>query len=63
MNEIMAIATDQRAAAEKLVDDEDDPGASCTFLMRLLRNQAKNPSSITDREINSHTFGNIIAGE
>lgn len=63
MNEVMAIAVEQRAAAEKLLAEEDDPEAPCTFLMQLLRNQAKNPASITDREINSHTFGNITAGE
>lgn len=63
MNEIMTIAVDQRVAAEKLIGDDDDPNAPCTFLMRLLRNQAKSPATITEREINSHTFGNIIAGE
>ncbi|KAH6643351.1 cytochrome P450 [Truncatella angustata] len=60
--EIMAMAVDQRAAAEKKINEDDDPSAPCTFLMRLLRNQSKSPASLTDREINSHTFGNILAG-
>ncbi|OTA91469.1 hypothetical protein M434DRAFT_76133 [Hypoxylon sp. CO27-5] len=60
--EIMAMAIDQRVAAEKNISENDDPSAPCTFLMRLLRNQAKNPESLTDREINAHTFGNILAG-
>lgn len=63
MNEIMTVAIDQRVAAEKVVGHDDDPSAPCTFLMRLLRNQVSHPASITDREINSHTFGNITAGE
>lgn len=63
MNEIMTVAIDQRVAAEKVVGHDDDPSAPCTFLMRLLRNQLSHPASITDREINSHTFGNITAGE
>lgn len=59
----MAMAIDRRAIAEKHISEDDDPSAPCTFLMRLLRNQAKNPASLTDREINSHTFGNILAGK
>ncbi|KAI0006624.1 cytochrome P450 [Xylariaceae sp. FL0662B] len=60
--EIMAMVINQRAAAEKKIDGNEDPLAPCTFLMRLLRNQAKNPASLTDREINTHAFGNILAG-
>lgn len=60
--EIMATIIDQRAAAEKRISEDEDPSAPCTFLMRLLRNQSKNPASLTDREINTHAFGNILAG-
>lgn len=65
VKEVMVIAVDQRVAAEKLStgNDDDDPSAPCTFLMRLLRNQARNPASMTEREINAHTFGNITVGE
>lgn len=59
---IMEIAIEQREAAEKEIGLEDSETAPCTFLLRLLRNKAKNPASITDREVNSHTFGNILAG-
>lgn len=38
---------------------EDGP---LTFLQRLLLNQTKDPSSINDREIMTHAFGNIAAG-
>ncbi|KAH8902425.1 cytochrome P450 oxidoreductase, partial [Coniochaeta sp. PMI_546] len=59
---VMEIAIEQREAAEKEIGLEDSETAPCTFLLRLLRNKAKNPGSITDREVNSHTFGNILAG-
>lgn len=59
----MAMAIDRRAIVEKKLLEEDDPSAPCTFLMRLLRNQTKSPASLTDREINAHTFGNILAGK
>jgi cytochrome P450 len=63
MDEVMEIAITQRTAVEKQIAAEDDDETKpATFLVQLLRNQIKNPSSITDREINSHTFGNIIAG-
>lgn len=62
ITEIMNIAVEQREEAERVAKENDNPNGSCTFLMRLLRNKAENPSSITDREINSHTFGNITAG-
>lgn len=63
MDDAMTLAINQRTLAEQAIrKSEDDGNAPCTFLMRLLRNQASNPSSITDREINTHTFGNIIAG-
>lgn len=62
MTPIMNIAIEQRVEAEKQLGDDDDPDAPCTFLMRLLRNQTKSPALLTDRELNTHTFGNIIAG-
>jgi cytochrome P450 len=34
----------------------------CTFVQRLLEQQRKDPESITDRELNTHAFGNITAG-
>ncbi|KAK1764005.1 cytochrome P450 [Phialemonium atrogriseum] len=34
----------------------------CTFVQRLLEHQQTHPSSITDRELNTHAFGNITAG-
>ncbi|CAK7213413.1 hypothetical protein SEUCBS140593_001841 [Sporothrix eucalyptigena] len=34
----------------------------CTFVQRLLEHQKKDPHSITDRELNTHAFGNITAG-
>lgn len=37
-------------------------GGPLAFLQRLLLNQAKDPSSINDREIMTHAFGNISAG-
>ncbi|KAF2651155.1 cytochrome P450 oxidoreductase [Lophiostoma macrostomum CBS 122681] len=33
-----------------------------TFLQQLLLNQASNPSALTDREVVTHSFGNIAAG-
>lgn len=33
-----------------------------TFVQRLLEQQRKDPASITDRELNTHAFGNITAG-
>lgn len=62
MDEMMNVAVTQRLVAENEMDSVDDTSSPCTFLMRLLRNQLKNPATITDREINVHTFGNIIAG-
>lgn len=56
----MTIAVAQRD--KTLQDMTDDPNAPCTFLKRLMLNQQKNPASLTDREMNTHTFGNIIAG-
>ncbi|KAI1078992.1 cytochrome P450 [Whalleya microplaca] len=60
--EMMDVAVTQRAVAEKEISNDDNGTTPTTFLVHLLRNQAKNPASITDREINTHTFGNIIAG-
>lgn len=37
-------------------------GGPLAFLQRFLLNQAKDPSSINDREIMTHAFGNISAG-
>lgn len=34
----------------------------CTFVQRLLEQQQNHPDSITDRELNTHAFGNITAG-
>lgn len=39
-----------------------DVNGPMTFLQRLLANQANNPSSLTDRELITHCFGNIAAG-
>jgi len=41
--------------------DEDTEKPS-TFVHRLLEQQRKHPESITDRELNTHAFGNITAG-
>ncbi|VUC24184.1 unnamed protein product [Clonostachys rosea] len=60
LEQIMNIAISQRT--KTLEDMSDDPDAPCTFLKRLLLNQQRNPKSITDRELNTHSFGNIIAG-
>lgn len=34
----------------------------CSFVQRLLEHQVAHPDSITDREINTHAFGNVTAG-
>ncbi|KAJ5498165.1 Cytochrome P450 [Penicillium expansum] len=34
----------------------------CSFVQRLLEHQVAHPDSITDRELNTHAFGNITAG-
>ncbi|KAF1851628.1 cytochrome P450 oxidoreductase [Cucurbitaria berberidis CBS 394.84] len=44
------------------VREKDDDSGPCTFLRRLLLNQKSNPASLTDREIFTHSFGNIAAG-
>lgn len=59
----MGMIIEQRAAAEKCMQEEDDPQAPRTFLMTLLRNQNKSPASLTDRELNTHAFGNVTAGK
>ncbi|EQB49053.1 hypothetical protein CGLO_11649 [Colletotrichum gloeosporioides Cg-14] len=61
-DKVMSLATSYRTIAEKEALIGDDEATSCTFLSRLLRNQTRNPSLITDREINTHIFGNITAG-
>ncbi|KAL3292325.1 pisatin demethylase cytochrome P450, partial [Colletotrichum asianum] len=61
-DKVMSLATSYRTIAEKEALIGDDEATSCTFLSRLLRNPTRNPSLITDREINMHIFGNITAG-
>lgn len=34
----------------------------CTFVQRLLEQQQRHPDSMTDRELETHAFGNITAG-
>lgn len=34
----------------------------CSFIQRLLEHQVAHPDSITDRELNTHAFGNVTAG-
>lgn len=58
-DKVMSLATSYRTIAEKEALIGDDEATSCTFLSRLLRNQTRNPSLITDREINTHIFGNM----
>ncbi|KAM5343361.1 hypothetical protein ACJ41O_011898 [Fusarium nematophilum] len=56
--EMLQLAMSQIQSA-KQNPSEDGP---LTFLQRLLLNQAKDSSSINDREIMTHAFGNISAG-
>lgn len=56
--EMFDLATSEIEAAKRN-PSEDGP---LTMLQRLLLNQAKDPSSINNREIMTHTFGNISAG-
>ncbi|KAJ5382629.1 Cytochrome P450 [Penicillium concentricum] len=56
--EMMQLAMSQVESA-KQNSSESGP---LTFLQRLLLNQTKDPSSINDREIMTHAFGNISAG-
>ncbi|KAK7424579.1 hypothetical protein QQZ08_008589 [Neonectria magnoliae] len=56
--EMLQLAMSEIESAKKQ-QSEDGP---LTFLQRLLLNQAKDPSSINDREIMTHAFGNIAAG-
>ncbi|EXJ72498.1 uncharacterized protein A1O5_05003 [Cladophialophora psammophila CBS 110553] len=53
-----------QAQVEKLRNDlkDEDPCPPLTFVHRLLQNQKVKPSSITDRELHTHAFGNITAG-
>ncbi|KAI5867540.1 cytochrome P450 [Durotheca rogersii] len=62
LDEILSIAVAQRQDAEKRILEAEHETAQATFLMTLLRNQAKSPSAINDREINAHAIGNIMAG-
>ncbi|KAF2997765.1 hypothetical protein E8E14_000038, partial [Neopestalotiopsis sp. 37M] len=48
--------------AERYRQSPTSDSGSWTFLQRLIMNQQDNPKSITDRELNSHAFGNISAG-
>jgi cytochrome P450 len=41
---------------------DEDTEKHSTFVHRLLEQQRKHPESITDRELNTHAFGNITAG-
>ncbi len=50
----------ETAAATKRLEEGIEKDE--TFLSHLLLNQRKNPASVTDREIGTHTFGNITAG-
>lgn len=56
----MTISSDETKAALEKVDEESN--GPLTFLQLLLINQQKNPSLLTNREISTHTFGNILAG-
>ncbi|KAL2698198.1 hypothetical protein AAEP93_010908 [Penicillium crustosum] len=56
--EMMQLAVSQIESAKQ----NSSEGGPLTFLQRLLLNQAKDPSSINDREIMTHAFGNISAG-
>lgn len=56
----MTISLNETKAALEKVDQESN--GPLTFLQQLLINQQKNPSLITDREISTHTFGNVFAG-
>lgn len=56
--EMMQLAVSQVESAKQ----NPSEGGPLTFLQRLLLNQAKDPSSINDREIMTHAFGNISAG-
>lgn len=56
--EMMQLAVSQIESAKQ----HPSEGGSLTFLQRLLLNQAKDPSSLNDREIMTHAFGNISAG-
>lgn len=52
------LAAEETEKGKRLMS-EDGP---MTFLQRLVMNQNANPSSITDFEILTHTWGNIAAG-
>lgn len=52
------LAISEIEVAKKLTS-ENGP---LTFLQRLLLNQTKDPSSLNDREMMTHAFGNISAG-
>ncbi|KAH7142147.1 cytochrome P450 [Dactylonectria macrodidyma] len=57
--ERQSLLSQRDAVLQGVIDALDAP---CTFLKRLLLNQEKSPASITDRELNTHVFGNIITG-
>ncbi|OQE05135.1 hypothetical protein PENVUL_c027G06738 [Penicillium vulpinum] len=56
--EMMQLAMSQVESAKQNTSES----GPLTFLQRLLLNQTKDPSSINDREIMTHAFGNISAG-
>ncbi|KAK0638344.1 Cytochrome P450 monooxygenase mpaDE [Lasiodiplodia hormozganensis] len=72
-DEMMALAQDQvrQYRSSSSSSSSSPPSSSAdadaemkptTFLHRLLHTQQTNPSSLTDREIHTHAFGNITAG-
>lgn len=50
------------AFQKRAANDKSPSIAPYTFLKRLLLNQEKNPASLTDGELNTHTIGNMAAG-
>lgn len=58
---MLQIAKDELAAGHK-DDSSDNADVPKTFMQRLLANQKQNPTSLTDRDIMTHSFNNIAAG-
>lgn len=60
----LQLALEQVEVHRQQLKEDEESGLTkpCTFVQRLLRNQQADPESITDREINTHAFGNISAG-
>ncbi|KAF9888971.1 hypothetical protein FE257_008141 [Aspergillus nanangensis] len=58
---VLDLARAQVARFREKVSAQEVSGP-CTFVQRLLEQQQKDPSSITDRELITHAFGNITAG-